>query len=191
MPDNANKKDATIDHALVAQLVGEVVARLRRQDNTICNAQVISLETIQAHPSTQLTVASSAVVTPAARDEARRRGITIQRVDETAKPTKLSTPDNIIDTDNPKRAETVHDQLQRRGVSLGAATIVLSDAPAAEVYRQIVAGKRAAMVATLADVPRFAIEIDPEVWVLDMKTLNIPAAANTVAMIAQQGSASR
>lgn len=187
MPDDANMKANTIDSALVAQVVGEVVARLQHQDATTSNDRVISVETIQAHQTTQLTVASSAVVTPAARDEARRRGITIQRIDQPTAPTNPSTPHNIIDADNPKRAETVHDQLKRRGVSLGAAKIVLSDAPAAEVHRQILSGKRATMVATIADVPRFAAELDPQVWVLDMQRLNIPAAVNTVAKIAQQG----
>ena len=187
MANDANTNANTIDSALVAQLVGEVVARLKQQDTTSSNDRVISLETIQTHQATQLTVASTAVVTPAARDEARRRGITIQRFDEAAKRNNPSKPHDIIDTDQPKRAETVRDQLQRRGISLGTATIVLSDAPAAEVHRQILSGKRATMVAAIADVPRFTAELDPQVWVLDMQRLNIPAAVNTVAKIAQQG----
>ena len=187
MADDANTKANTVDSALVAALVREVIARLQQQDTTTSNDRVISLETIQAHQTTQLAIAPSAVVTPAASDEARRRGITIQRIDQPATRTNQSTTYSVIDADNPKRAETVHDQLQRRGASPNSATVVLSDTPAAEVHRQMLAGKRATMVAAVADVPRFAAELDPQVWVLDMKRLNIPAAVNTVAKIAQQG----
>jgi hypothetical protein len=187
MADDANTKDAAIDQALVAQLVGEVVARLQQQDSTVCDARVISVETVQAHQTSQLTISPSAVITPAARDEARRRGIKIQRVERPAKSVNQSTTHNIIDTDDLKRAETVISQLQRRGGMPSSATVVLSDTPAVEVHRQIVSGKRATMVAAIADVPRFAAELDPQVWVLDMKRLNIPAAVNVVAKIAQQG----
>ena len=147
-----------------------------------------------------MIVNKSAVITPAAHDEASRRGITIER--------SLSAPTNkqqsrsgngeyianiadttakIIDRTNPDRAIAVGQQLNRRGIELGLATVILSETPASDLYEQIAGGNRAAMVTQVGDVQRFGNELNPSVWVLDMKRLNIPAAVNTVAMIAKQG----
>jgi hypothetical protein len=187
MGNDANAKENKIDPAQVAELVRKVINRLQQNDTASSDARVITLDTIKEHQTTQLTVAPSAVITPAARDEARRRGIKIHRADQPATTCNKTTINNIIDADNPQRAETVRDQLQRRGAAIGNGTIVLSDSPAAEVHKQISQGNRATMITAIADVPRFAAELDPTVWVLDMKRLNIPAAVNAVVKIAQQG----
>ena len=49
----------------------------------------------------------------------------------------------------------------------------------------------AVMIANATDVPRFAEELAPTVWVLDMKRLNISAATNLVTQITRLGNPSR
>ncbi len=176
----------TIDPALIAEIVRKVIARLPTHQQTALSSRVVTLETIEKHSETPLLVAKSAVITPSARDEAVRRGIAIERTSES---TFISEPagSQVIDTENPGRALAMQRQLDRRGVALGTAKIVLSDSPAQEVYHQINAGNRAAMINAIADIERFASELNPNVWVLDMKRLNLPAAVNSAVKIIQQG----
>jgi hypothetical protein len=47
------------------------------------------------------------------------------------------------------------------------------------------------MIATATDIQRFADELAPSVWVLDMKRMNIAAATNAVAQITQLGKSTR
>lgn len=202
MPSNEPaKSNPSIDPAQVAAIAREVIARLKsssstNQSNTNQTAasiddRVITARTIEqltGNP-TQLFVSPGAVVTPAARDEARQRGITINHTvklppDQQTHQTRLE----ITDTANPQRARAVHTQLSKRGISNGSARVVLSDAPARDVHRQCTAHReRAVMVTSPADVRRFADELAPTVWVLDMKRLNITAAANVVTEITRLG----
>jgi hypothetical protein len=191
MTNDAKANDKTIDRALIADVVRKVIARLQQTTTTNIDARLITLETIERHDAGQLVIDESAVITPAARDEARRRGIAIQRLHKTKITTNRQTDTSIADTDDPNRADTVLHQLGRRGAKLGTAKVILSDTPASETHKQIISGNRATMVTAIADVERFAGELDPNVWVLDMKRLNIPAAVNTVVKISQLGSRSR
>ena len=186
MTNDAKGNDTTIDAAQVAELVRRVIARLQ-QPTTDTDPRLVTLETIEQHESGQLIIAKSAVVTPAARDEARRRGIAIQRRNESITTTTETANLDIVDSDAPERAKAILQQLQRRGVELGTTKIILSEAPASETYKQITGGHRAAMITSITDVERFATELDPTVWVLDMKRFNIPAAVNTVVKISQLG----
>ncbi len=87
----------------------------------------------------------------------------------------------IIDTANPQRADAVRTQLARRGVGVGWAKILLSDTPAWEVCQQCTDnGESAVMINSVTDVQRFADELTPTVWVLDMKRLNITAAVKAI-----------
>jgi hypothetical protein len=97
------------------------------------------------------------------------------------------TDTDITDTDDAKRATAVREQLSRRRISLTAARIVLSNSPAQAVYDQIIAGNRAVMIANINDVERFASELSPSVWILDMHRMNLSAAVNAVAKIARIG----
>lgn len=193
-------RDQQIDPAIVAAIAREVIARLGSTSKTNQTAASIddrvitagTIEQISGHP-TQLFVMPGAIVTPAARDEARRRGIAIHHT------VNLPTdqhPDQrrleIIDSKQPDRAQAVRTQLAKRGIGDGSATVLLSDTPARDVHEQCAARhERAVMIANAMDVSRFAEELDPTVWVLDMKRLNLSAATNLVAQITRLGSPSR
>ena len=182
---------ASFDPVRIAAIVRKVIARLAEPNRVTSDAPeisvktVISVKTIEQHTGKHLLVSNSAVITPAARDEARLRGIRIERTNESrVKPTEPTT-EIISDINNPQRAETIRQQLDRRGIDLNEINVVLTDSPALEVLRQISGGQRAAMVTEISDVDRFHSELSPTVWVLDMKRLNIPAAVNAAAKISQ------
>lgn len=186
----------TIDPDLVSAIAREVIARLKATSKTNDTAASVddrivttaTLEQLDGTPK-QIFIASRAIVTPAARDEARRRGITIHRtvnVPEPQQPRHARL--EITDSTNPDRAAAVRMQVARRGGAVGSARIVLSDTPAREVYHQCTAGGEVAvMIASVTDIGRFADELSPTVWVLDMKRLNLPAAVNTIVRITQLG----
>jgi len=200
MPKDAQAaRNAPIDPAWIAAIAREVIARLKATPRTGTMAasiddRIITANTLEKITSaTQIFIAPEAVVTPSARDEARRRGITINRTvevlpDQQPNHAKLE----ITDTASPERADAVRKQLARRGDALGAAKIVLSDTPARDVHQQCTAdGEVAVMISSVTDVRRFAVELSPTVWVLDMERLNIPAAVNAIAQITQLGTHSR
>jgi hypothetical protein len=189
----------SMDPAWIAEIAREVLARLQsatRTDQTAASLddRVITAASIERLPGTpsELFIAAGAVVTPAAQDEARRRGIAINRSaplpqSQQPRPAKLQ----LSDASEPQRAEAVRNQLAVRGRPLPSARILLSDTPARDVYQHCTAGGEVAvMITSLNDVQRFAAELTPTLWVLDMKRLNIPAAANVVAKIASTESPS-
>lgn len=191
--DKAARKHASIDPALIASISREVIARLRSAspsatDASICDQLITSetIESITGKPA-RILIAKSAVVTPAACDEARRRGITIHRTNgpQPSTPTHHASIE-ITDTSDPQRAQNVREQLERRSVCRSAARIVLSDQPANEVHRLCAIGERAVMIISIIDVPRFADDFKPTVWVLDMKRMNLAVAVNAAARITQQ-----
>jgi len=103
-------------------------------------------------------------------------------------PTQTAEPEaELTDRNAPDRAAAVSQQLQRRGVTLKGTQVVLTDYPAKETFHQINRGRRAATITTINDVERFADELNPNTWILDMKRLNLPAAANVAAKIARLG----
>lgn len=222
--------ETTLAPEFVGRVVREVLARLRAgQDNDPAPSRpdgvpqhgVISVATIEAAAADaktkQLMISPKAVVTPAAVDEATKRGIRLirsahrfesaggGRSPRGTNPTASGTPDVatgatteaagagiITDSQKPERAEAILEQLQRRNVRVaGCCNIRLSDSPAAETYRQIAAGKRAVMIRQVADVRRFVDELDPQIWVLDMKDLTFVAAVNTVRQILQLSGGSK
>lgn len=201
MPKDAQAtRNESIDPAMVAAITREVIARLQAASKTNDSAasisdRIITVNTIEQLPGspTQVFIAPGAIVTPAAGDEARRRGIHLQRT--IAVPRDQQPSDarlEITDSANPQRASAVREQLDRRGESISSARIVLSDTPAHDVYQRCAErGEIAVMIQSISDVERFADELSPAVWVLDMQRMNIPAAVNTIARIAQIGSPSR
>ena len=63
---------------------------------------------------------------------------------------------------------------------------MLSETPGREVFEQCTQHKqRSVMITSLADVDRFSAELSPTSWVLDMTRLNLVAATNVAARIAQ------
>ena len=156
----------------------------------VVTAQVI--EQLPGNPS-QAFLLPNAVITPAARDSARQRGITLQRtVDLPADQQPSQDQLHITDFEQPARADAVRQQLARRGYTEGSAKIVLSDTPAREVYFQCAKQNEVAvMIASVTDVQRFGQEISPTLWVLDMQRLNFSAAINAAVQIIQCKKASR
>lgn len=195
--DAPSANNDTIDPALVETITREVIRRLQQsarpatsgadQATVSINDRIVTasvIEKVLGSPS-QLFVPPAAIVTPAATDEARRRGITIQHAGKHSQQEQIDGPRPIADSSDPARAGAVQTQLSRRGISVGRATILLSDTPARDVVQQCAAGEVAVMIASLTDVPRFADEVSPTLWVLDMQRMNIACAVNVIAQISQ------
>jgi hypothetical protein len=189
----------TIDPVRIAAIVREVIARIK-QTNLTTNEpdslpdKVITVATIEALTGSpnEIHVDAKAIVTPAARDEAKLRGITISRSDkpvnrqniETERPTNQN---EIVDVAKPERAASMVAQLSRRGISVLGCRIVLSETPAADVFRFCNSeNERAVMLSNLSDVQRFASELQPTVWVFDMKRMNLMTAVNAAVQISQK-----
>ena len=205
MTSQANYRDgAAIDPAFLAEIVRRVIARLQpthpnsTTTKTAATAasisdRVVTADSIKGLTGTplQVFVAPASVVTPAARDEAKQRGIAIVKTIEVSaaqrpKSASQTTEQEIIDSGQPERAAAVSAQLARRGITRIGSQIVLSDTPAAELYRCISAdSSRAAMVACISEVDRFQRELQPEVWVFDMGRMNLITTVNVAARIAQ------
>lgn len=180
--------------------------------------RVISSNTITglARGIAELFVDAAAVITPSAHDEARARGITINRGEPVASVPSHATTSHatashntashntasqntasqdtsspspiVVDRAAPDRAAAIVRQLAGRGIRCCSAKIILSETPAKELYDQCVReGEVAAMVGSIAEVQRFARELDVTTWVLDMKRLNLIAAVNVASQIARTG----
>ena len=183
----------------IQEIVRQVIARLRTGDMTHATGviqisqRVVTAQTIEQIKGSvrSVTIRSDAVVTPAAKDAARQRGITLQRCTQRINKKNYDEhqqPTHLIDTDDPNRREIVESQLRRRGLAEMHTRIVLTDSPAATVIREVNGGEVAVMVSSLDEVGRFAAECNPTSWVLDMKRLNLPGAVNVTALIAKLGS---
>ncbi|WP_442511422.1 hypothetical protein SH528x_003103 [Novipirellula sp. SH528] len=189
---------ASIDPVWIAKIVREVIERVKQiqmenggQPASLISG-VVSVATVKeaaGDGKTELRVTTKAIVTPAARDEAKLLGITITRSakDETKLTKKTNQQPSemaVTDNENPERAAAISQQLLRRGIRASATVeVVLSDSPSKEVYRICSAGSRAATVSSIATVDRIEKELAPQVWVLDMNALNFVAAVNVAARI--------
>ncbi len=211
--DATTIESASLRPELLASIVREVLARLNGESVPVIADRVVTVATIEQLPSAtrEVAIAVNALVTPAAADEAKQRGITMVRrtanESQTASqvnvhrgprtPPDVSTGEphgevTIVDGERTERAEGIIAQLTRRGIAVSAGPrIVLSDHPAKTVHQETVAGRRAAMVRRYSDVDRFANELRPNCWVLDMIDLNPIAAVNTAQRILQRGSGAR
>ena len=229
---NNGKTESTAnapDAAFVAAIAREVIARLsadpeqppKSTNPPSIPERVVTAELVLklAGTPSEACVGPKAVITPAARDEARRRGITLRRsailepsggarpatsgsaatvpphitttrIITAPQTCQAASSGSIVDPTQPERAEAVAAQLAGRGITQLDVVIVLSDYPAAETHHQCTAHRqRAVMVNSIADLSRFAEELDPTVWVLDMVRLNFVAAVNAIAQIAKLRSA--
>lgn len=198
-----------IDPDRIAAIVREVVARLTSATATNQTANAVSIgdrlittETIGQIEGTpdEIVIAARAVVTPAACDEARQRGITIDRSlgnspQPINRPTANGNPTQnnnqaaiqIVDRSDPDRAASIARQIARRGITKTGTVIVLSQQPARDVHHYCTAqSERAVMITGINEIDRFAAELDPTVWVLDMERINFVVAVNIIARIAKQ-----
>lgn len=201
------------DADLVAAITREVLARLTAT-STIqpadaephaeqINDRIVTAETIINLPGQprRVSIRRDALVTPAAKDEASRRGISFDRnpTSTCAANPRADRGSNhardraaiggaleIIDIDQPERGDTIARQLAMRGVNHLESQVVLSKRPAWEVHRQCSQrNQRAVMIGTISDVSRFAEQLQPTVWVLDTERLGLVEAVNVIAQIAK------
>ncbi len=151
--------------------------------------KLVTADTLKTYPDGgTVQLVTGAVVTPAARDEARSRSIQfeggsigreVQR--SSAPPATVSVPGQSVVDDDP-----ITQQLTRRGITLPAnINVIWSITPAAEVVRRCTGGGVAVMLTRLSDIDRFAAEISPTVWVIDREQVNLVAATNMAARIAR------
>ncbi len=185
---------------MIADIARRVVRQLRESDSSggavassanpataVVGEKLITIETLDRHAATgQVVAAAGAIITPAAREEARRRGITIQPAVDAAAGQADCHSNHQANGLPASLPESLRNQLDRRNVVLPAGVeIRWCDEPAAEVYRCCSNGQPAAMIAALSDVERFHDEMAPQVWVLDRQKLNLIAAVNVAVRIAR------
>lgn len=188
---SASNRSATNlpSEAWVGQIAREVLRRLRSEVSSAERpsqtpaVKLVTLETLRSlGSSAELRLTASAVVTPAAKEEARRRGIRL--VTATSEPAaEHSVP---ATADGEFADDLLTAQLNRRGVTLpDGVDVVWTQTPAVAVCQHCSAGKRAVMVTTYADVDRFFAELSPQVWILDAERLSLVAATNVATRIAR------
>ncbi|TWU34138.1 hypothetical protein Q31b_56090 [Novipirellula aureliae] len=200
----------SIDAVWLKAIVRQVVSKVEVQKAALAakpapspetfSGKLVSLETIEQWArsrKSEIKIGSKTIVTPAAIDEAKRHGITISRGEisrgescsKSSQPStvggsigKDSTEYDISDSQDPHRAVLISEQLRRRHAK-GSAVIVCSDTPAVDVFRLCSENRRTVMISDFASVERFENELSPDVWVLDMKKLNLIAAVNAAQKI--------
>jgi len=204
---------AADDPAMIAEIVRQVLNRLGvspqptgttpqveakapgKTATAAINDKIITSQIInELHESTaQIFVNPSAIITPAARDDARSQDIKIVRtIQLPAGQQTQHEKTEIIDEAQPDRAEAVRQQLATRGITTGTGKIVLTETPAKEVHFQCSKNNETAvMIGSFNEIKRFSDEITPTVWVLDMQRLTFSAAVNAVVQISKTRRADR
>ncbi len=187
--------DAAIDPATIAEIVRRVLARLRTSDHHVSTIKLVTAETVIAAAANKRTilVSTKSVVTPAARDEAKRLGVLLEAMVQptgTADRVSSNATLGMIDTTAASAVESVIAGLARRGIpavaGYAATMVVMTDEPAKQTYHYSSSGtRRAAMLSELSQVSRFQRELAPDVWVIDKTQMGLPTIVNTVAMIAR------
>lgn len=192
--------DRSNETAIIAGIAREVIRRLRESDATTTASpcddkgtgsgkdtgegeKLITIETLnRLAGEPEIHAAAGAIVTPAAREEASRRGIRIRFAAVNDNPVAAITGQS----QDSRIPDELRSQLGRRGIALPEDIELLwTGEPAVEVYRRCSGGQRAVMIGAVADVDRFAKEFAPNVWVLDRQKLNLVAAVNVAARIAR------
>ncbi len=229
-----SRPESTIDPQLIERLTVAVIQRLRadrtEKDNdprrllvadtqtTITEAvtlnqrviAVADIERLEAE-SKLLLAAPGAVVTPAALDEIRRRGLRMQRTEQgdlaglpSSQPYAAATQAVvcIADSDQPLRATAWQRQLSLRGLQTdiiameeiqrrlqadaGQQAIIFSHLPAVLVCRFCRCAEiRAASVTSVSEVSRIQGAMQPNLWVLDTERLSFTNAIATALQCAR------
>ena len=183
--------------AQIRAIVDEVIRRIRDEDAEDRVPQhavldrIVTVQSIESIESgAEVVIPTNAIVTAAAQDFARDRGIRLHRDSiriPSGNPESMSDEieSRVTDTDDPNRAALVVSQLRRRDVTRLIGRIVLSEMPASAVIQEIKQGESAVMINRLDQIERFKRECDPSTWVLDLKQLNLSAAINVIARISK------
>lgn len=203
---------STIDPAYIAAIVRQVLARIRAaqatgQSETTGITQhpramkLVTLDAVvrcAASEERVVYIEPRSIVTPAARDEAKRLGVRLQLVAAESTSTSQERSASVaarvslgmIDTTPASWVESASVALARRGISItpgyAAIQIVLTDEPAKQTHAYSSRpAHRAAMLSGINQVERFQRELSPDVWVIDKTQLNFPTVVNLVAKIAR------
>lgn len=154
--------------------------------------RVISVDSLAEVPAdaARVLVENSTVITPAARDLARQRGIVWVRQGET--PLQARDVLLIADTDSSARAAGLSHQLASRGLTATptdadallkqvqdgrASGIALSDLPAGFVCMACRNESiRAATISELNELNPIASQMQPNLWVIDMRRVTLSKA---------------
>lgn len=210
--------NANIDPAEIAAIVRSVLDRLRPSQEPTTAPQtpppvvklvtVETVETAAASSHKTILVSQKSIVTPAARDEAKRLGVSLLQGAAVTTSTKIpaspagtSVLDTSLlshsallavhDTTDSDWSQAVINHLSRRGVSAvtgseATTQVVLTNEPARWSHHYSAeSGKRAAMIVKLSQIERFSRELSPEVWVLDKTEMNLSLINNAVSVIAR------
>ena len=205
---NGDKKQANAYESVnIAEIVRQVLARLnstveiesstqfgysttqKPTTSAALTEKIITSRTIQelSKQTSQIFISPTAIITPAARDDARSRNIEIQRTVPLPEGQQSDQQKiEIIDYAQPERAQAVKKQLAIRGITHGTGKIILTETPAKEVHFQCARNNEVAvMIGAFDDIKRFSDEITPTVWILDTQRLTFSAMVNTVAQISK------
>lgn len=154
--------------------------------------RVLSVESLAAVPAgvDRVQIQPATVITPAARDIARERGIIWIRQGESPQAERGVLL--IADTDSPARSSGLRHQLATRGLlatstdpdsllkRIGqdpATGLVLSDLPAGFVCKACRnEAVRAAAVSELNELSAIAAQMKPNLWVIDMRRVSLSKA---------------
>ena len=176
---------------VIADVLAGAVTPTHNQISRLCltDRRVITLADVEDKlvGKSELIARPGAVITPAAKDLLRAKSITIVR-DQQSKNTKQTASTDpailIADVNNEDRGIAFAKQVHLRtgkstqSVVVAEANIVLADLPQPVVCEICRSGRDAVQIGAFADVRSIAAVMQPNVWVLDMKRLNLVAAVN-------------
>lgn len=194
---------APIDPAYIAEIVRQVLARVRAAGTPIQTSsqapiaetvKLVTVETVVASAASNdrvIRINRTSIVTPAARDEAKQLGVRLELVGTNSQTSSKAASDvslGMIDTTDASWVESITAALSRRGIAVSsgysAIQIVLTDCPAKQTHYYSSLGKhRAAMLTGMNQVERFHRELSPDVWVIDKTQVGLSTIVNIVATI--------
>lgn len=196
----------------IASIVSRVLRELEAMntksevdDGITIDQRLITLEDLKNVPASakRIVVPTAAVVTPSAKDELKRRGITMLRSKANPPIAASTKPSKAVRDRSPfRRVHLLHDetidsgvfaavskQVTARGIRLcdqATVTVTLSTRPATVVYRSIAAHTSAVSINRIDDILRFKHELRPTVYILDALHLPLIAMVNAVVQIARR-----
>lgn len=165
---------------------------------------VCSLDDVKAIDASvkHLQLSRRTVITPAARDELRHRGVMVtQSATTTAdvskvaelqagtRAIKLLRDGNVAD----HLFEALQKQLRGRGVRLcreSSVEVILSSRPATTAHQRTGKDRCVVAINRIDDVQRFMAELSPNTFVLDVAHLHLVALARAIAVISKPTSPS-
>ncbi|MCC9640903.1 hypothetical protein LOC71_01365 [Rhodopirellula sp. JC740] len=195
---------AALANVDIASIVEKVMRRLQEQSHTetkstsdahVITDRVISVETIDRLPAGVRSIeVAGGIVTPAAKDELKSRGITLasSTVSTSIETGATGTGKRFVQLQTDLTSRDIRDawirQLNSRGIDhcpRAQRTVIATKHPAKTLLAQIQSGAQAVLITRLSDVQRFASEVSADTFVLDMERLNLIELVNAAGSIAR------